>query len=385
MLLDPLEHEIAERLAAAGDRARSSEFTAPDRAFSAGLRDRLMTAAGDREVTSDRANDRANDRARDREVRVAWSLPSFFRVPRLVPVAVASLLLIAGVVAARELYVAIGNRPDATPTPSVELVAPSESAAEPSFVASFDESLAPIVEATPAHTAAPTAKPTAKPTAAPTAVPTPGLALLSLTATGCDGGVVLAWSPYDGDFFNHYTTLRNTTNSIPKAYPPQGGAVDPGGTYTTNIGKLSAVDSGVAAGTTYYYRAMAFNAEDGVIGASSVMSAVAAPVVALGTLGAAQDGGNPADTLLTWTPYGGSPDCFTWYKLVYSETNPSPSYLDGDSYLVAISSQGTGSYVASSTELLSTHTYYLRVQAIRATDLGLFVAAESDVTPYLVP
>ncbi len=206
---------------------------------------------------------------------------------------------------------------------------------------------------------------------------------MDLTATGCDGGVVLEWSPYEGDFFNHYTTLRNTTSSIPKAYPPQGGAVDPGGTYTTNSGKTSAVDTGVAAGTTYYYRAMAFDADDGVIGASSVVSAVAAPVASLGTLGAAPDLVEGTD--LTWTPYGGGEACFTWYKLVYSETNATPSYLDGDPYLVAISNQATGSYVASPAELLSGHTYYLRVQAIRGTDLGLFVAAESDVTTYLVP
>jgi len=121
MLLDPLEHEIAERLRAAGDRARSSHFATPDRGFSEDLRDRLMTAAGDR--ASDRANDRANDRADDRaRVRVAWSLPSFFRVPRLVPVLAATLLLLVGVAAARELYVAIGNRPEATPTPEAAAV-----------------------------------------------------------------------------------------------------------------------------------------------------------------------------------------------------------------------------------------------------------------------
>ncbi len=133
MLLDPLEHEIAERLAAAGDRARSSDFTAPDRAFSGDLRDRLMTAA------SDRASDRATTAPRTAPATASACAspgrcrPSSasrascrWRSPRL--------LLIVGVVAARELYVAIGNRPDATPTPSVELVAPSDSADE-SFVA----------------------------------------------------------------------------------------------------------------------------------------------------------------------------------------------------------------------------------------------------------
>ncbi|MDP9468830.1 MAG: hypothetical protein M3P32_08870 [Chloroflexota bacterium] len=380
MLLDPLEHEIAERLAAAGDRARSSASAPPDRAFSAGLRDRLMAAASDRAAVPDRTRDRES------RVHVAWSLGSFLRVPRLLPVAVASLLLIAGVVAARELYVAIGNRPEATPLPSVAALLPSESAGEPSL-APLDPSTAPSADATPAQTPAPTVKPTVKPTAQPTAVPTPaptpGLVPMSLTASGCDGGIVLEWSQYDGDFFNHYTTLRNTTNSIPKAYPPQGGAVDPGETYATHIGKTSAADSGVAGGTTYYYRTMAFDADDGVIGASSVMSAVAGPVASLGLLGVGPDI-NPSDTLLTWTPYAGSADCFTWYKLVYSQSNPFPSYLDGDPYLAAISSQGTASYTAASGELSPGPTYF-RVQAIRATDLGLFVVAESTVTTYNVP
>jgi hypothetical protein len=314
-------------------------------------------------------------------VRVAWSLPSFFRVPRMVPVAVATVLLLAGVVAARELYVAIGNRPEATPTPSVELVAPTESAGEPSFVAVASASAS--VEATLEPTVAPTAKPTAKPTAQPTAAPTPGLVAMDLSATGCDGGVVLAWSQYEGDYFNHYTTLRNTTSTIPKAYPPQGGAVDPGGTYTTHVGKTSAVDTSAAPGTTYYYRAMAFDADDGVIGASAVVSAVAAPVGSLGALGVTPDLVDGTD--LAWTQFGGDEGCFTWYKLVYSETNPTPSYLDGDPYLAALSDPSIGSYVASSGELLSGHTYYLRVQVIRATDLGLFLVAQTDVVTYLVP
>lgn len=368
MLLDPLEHEIAERLAAAGDRARSSSSTPPDRAFSADLRDRLMQAAADREAMPDR----------ERGPRVAWALPSLFRIPRLVPVAVASLLLIAGVVAARELYVAIGNRDNATPTPapSLEVVVPSASASL--WPASEAPSTAASAEATPGHTAQPTPKPTPKPTAAPT----PGIVAMSLTATGCDGGVVLDWSAYAGDRFNHYTTLRNTTNSVPKAFPPQGGAVDPGGTYTTNFGKTSAVDVSAAPGTTYYYRTMAFKADDSVIGASSVVSAVADSIASLGSLAAGQD---PVDgTDVSWTPYSGPGDCFTWYKLVYSSSNPNPSYLDGDPHLLIGSDQSAGSYVASATDL-PPGTYHLRVQVIRGTDLGAFVAAQSAVTDYTVP
>ena len=75
---------------------------------------------------------------------------------------------------------------------------------------------------------------------------------------------MLDWSTYEGaGAFNHYLTLRNTSESIPKAYPPQGGAVDPGGTYAPNVEKTSAVDADISAGVTYYYRTMAFNAADG--------------------------------------------------------------------------------------------------------------------------
>ena len=366
MLPDPLEQEIAERLAAAGDRARSSRFAAPDRAFSAELRERLMAAAGDR------ASDRAGDRER---VRVAWSLPSLFRVPRLVPVAAATLLLLAGVVAARELYVTIGNRPEASPTPqaSFALVAPVESASmlpasgDPSAVASAAE---------------PTAKPTPKPTPRPTAAPTPGLVPLTLAATGCGGGVVLDWSTYEGAGFNHYTTLRSTSSSIPKAWPPQGGAVAVDGTSTTNVAATSAVDAGVAPGS-YYYRTMAFNADDGVIGASAVVSAVAAPVGSLGALSVGPDA--VAGTDLAWTPYAGGEGCFTWYKLVFSETSATPSYLTGDPYLAAISTPATGSYVTDSADLVSGHTYHFRVQVLKATELGLFVVAQTDVATYTMP
>jgi hypothetical protein len=188
---------------------------------------------------------------------------------------------------------------------------------------------------------------------------------------------------YDGAAaFNHYTTLRSTSDSIPKAYPPQGGAVDPGGTYATNVGKTSAVDADIPAGVTHYYRTMAFDADDGVIAASSVTSAVASPVGSLGSLivGPVAEG-----TKMKWTPYAGPEACFTYYKVVYSETNPSPSYLGGDPYLAAIGDPAADRHIAGPEALISGHTYYLRVQVIRATDLGGFLVAQTDVVPYTVP
>jgi len=196
--------------------------------------------------------------------------------------------------------------------------------------------------------------------------------------------VVIQWSKYQGADFNHYTTLRNTTNNIPLAYPPQGGAVDFGGTYTTDFTKLSAVDATGTPFTTYYYRAMAFDLNDQVIGASAVGSAQAKPAADLDPLTVAPDAGG---TLFSWNPYIGPPGCFTYYKLVASPTNPNPSYLNGDPYLWAGSTQTDGSVVVppGHPQFVSGQTYYIRIQVIRTTDLGAFVAAQTDVTTYLVP
>jgi len=354
---DPLDR----LLAAAGDRARSrsDRDALPDRAFAADLRDRLLAELPDRAHTP----------------RVGWSLPNLFRMPRLVPLALAATLVLAGVVGARELYVAMGDHATPTPVPSVEATAEPT----PEMTA----------EATPSATAEPTVEPTAEPTAVPTPRPTPvptpvPLGTLSLAATGCNGGVVLDWSVYEGAAaFNHYTTLRNTVDSIPKAYPPQGGAVDPGGNYTTVVEKTSAVDVELSAGTTYYYRSMAFNADDGVIAASPIVSAVPQPVASLGGLGMAAVA---EGTELTWTSYAGAGACFSYYKLAYSEEDTTPSYLEGDPYLAALGDQSASSFVSPTGEaLLSGHTYYVRVQVIRSTDLGGFLVAETDVATYTVP
>jgi hypothetical protein len=195
--------------------------------------------------------------------------------------------------------------------------------------------------------------------------------------------VVIQWSKYTGGGFNHYTTLRNTVNNIPLAYPPQGGAVDFGGTYTTDFTKLSAVDATGAPPTTYYYRAMAFDASDQVIAASAIGSAQAYPMASLDPFSV---GPNGADTQFSWTPYAGPAGCFTYYKLVASPTNPDPSYLNGDPYIWVGPTQSDGTtVVANGPDFVSGQTYFIRIQVIRTTALGAFVAAQTAVTTYLVP
>ena len=236
-------------------------------------------------------------------------------------------------------------------------------------------------EPTPVPTVEPTPLPTPKPTPEPTLKPTPiPLAAMHLSAVGCNGGVVLGWSTYTDGRFTHYTTLRNTSTSIPVGYPPTGGAVDPGGTYTTGVEQTGAVDASVTPGVTYYYRTMAFGPENTVIAASDVVSVIAKPVKAMGTLTVGPSG---EGTQFSWTPYGGLANCFSYYKIIASEIHANPTYGE-DGYMVALENQAATSW-SGATEMQSGHTYYLRVQAIRVTPLGWLVTAQTDVTTYLVP
>jgi hypothetical protein len=358
--LDFSEHSELEReLAAAGDRARRDLAARPDPAFAASLRDQLVSTP-----------------AR----RTWWSQRTF----RAAPLALGAVLMVAAVVGARELLVAVADQPSPTPAPSQ---AASDSAdATPSVTDPFvfpDPTATPTVATSPAPTAVPTPEPTAPPTPEPDPTPEP-IGSMTLEAIGCPGGVVLEWSAWESEDFNHYTTLRNGSSSIPPAYPPQGGAVDPGGTYTTEPGKTSAVDGEVSPEQTYYYRAMAFDASDRVIAASSVVAAVPGAMKSLGELavGPVAEG----QTKFRWTPFVSSGACFSFYKIVYSEEDPTPSYLEGAPHLAAVESQGADRFILSAeSDLKPGHTYHFRVQALRFAHLGLFVVAQSSVATYTKP
>ena len=240
----------------------------------------------------------------------------------------------------------------------------------------------PVTRATPRPTPKSTPKPTPKPTPEPTPVTTPRpLASLGLDLVSCDGGIVLDWATYDGDHFDHYATLRNTSPTIPKAYPPRAGATFVDGTYTRNRLRTSAYDAGLDAGT-WYYRSMAFDAADRVIAASPIRSASARPV---GDLGALTVGpGDGSATAFSWSAYEGPSACFGAAKLVVSRVDPSPSYFDGSPVLFATGEQGVSEAVAA----LDPGTYHFRLQVVRSTDLGSpakFLVAQTAVATYTVP
>jgi hypothetical protein len=361
MRSDDEMRDLEQQLAAAGERARAERSAEPTPEFSRVLRSQLHNTL----ATMPQPRRRRG-----------------FVLLRFAPLAAALALGVVAVVGARELYVAVVDRP--TPEPTLLATVPPKPSfsLEPTLLPTAEPTVvptpAPTPEPTPEPTPRPTPVPTAKPTPVPTAKPTPAIGTMELASIGCNGGVVLDWSKWTSESFSHYTTLRSTSAEIPLAYPPKGGVLEVDGAYTPSAGVTSAADSGATAGVTYYYRTLAFTGETTVIAASKVVSAAAKPVVGLGPL-TVDDGA--ATVGLTWSPYPGPGACFSYYKVVIAQGH-APSYPE-DGYVVAIESQATGSY-AFSTESLE-GSYNVRVQAFRFTELGYFLVAETDVGSFTAP
>jgi outer membrane biosynthesis protein TonB len=380
----PDDLDLSAELAAAGAQARDAGAARPDAAYASALRDRLVAqlpAAATPVTVLPR-----------RRVGIRELISS----RRMAPMLAAALLLVAVAAAARTVLV--GTEPAPAPVPAaslpvvvgpaggglIETASPSPTPSptpEPTASPSPTPSPTPEPIATLAPTPKPTPVPTVKPTPLPTPTPAPTVGSMALTLSGCNGGVVLEWSKVVDARFHHYTTLRSTSAELPAAYPPQGGVVEVGGTFVKDPAATSATDASAPTGTALYYRTMALDAENRVIAASPVRSALAKPVAGLGTLTATP--ADPGKTTFAWAPYGGPGACFSYYKLVYSETNPSPSYLAGSATWAAIGEQGTTSVTIG--EPVPGTTYHVRLQAIRATALGKMVVAQTDVLTWVAP
>lgn len=235
-------------------------------------------------------------------------------------------------------------------------------------------------EPTAVPTAAPTPKPTPRPTVKPTPTPAPTFGSMSISALACPGGVVLGWSVPDMTSFNHVRVLRGTSAEIPAVYPPAGGVIAVDGGYTTDPAKTDGFDP-TAAGGNAWYRAVAFDAAGAAIAASVVQGVTTLGVADLGAL--VVSGTAPGQLTFSWTPFAGSGTCFSFYKLVASVDDPTPSYLEGSQVLAAIGDQGASGTVVNG--LTGGKTLWLRLQAVRATSLGKFIAAETAPVQYTVP
>lgn len=230
----------------------------------------------------------------------------------------------------------------------------------------------------PAPSVAPSRPPTPSPTAdppTPSASSTPDPSILELDATSCDGGVVLEWSATSDPAFHHYTALRSPEREIAPDWPPIAPAVDWGDTYATDRFVTSAVDASIIPSETrWFYRVMAYDADNEVLAASPVRGARLGEVLDLGEV-EATDLGDGA-TRLAWQPYEGFSGCFSSYRVLIGSGAPT-------TLLATISGQGRREL---ETEALHPGTtYQLRVEAVRTTTLGSFVVAATKTTTYTVP
>lgn len=247
------------------------------------------------------------------------------------------------------------------------------------------ESPTPTPTPTTKPTATPTPKPTPKPTATPkpsaTASPSPGLVSLDLTATGCDGGfVALAWSKSSDQRFHHYQTLRSPGSTIPATYPPDAPVEAPSPLYVVDRTTLAAIDPGLSPGTTVYYRTVAFDDGDAAYAASAVTSATPKGVRSLGALTVAVEG---PKLRATWSPYGGPGACFTYYKIVWSASSTTPSYLGAHDGAWAVSEQAAAMALMDG---LPPGDYWFRVEVIRSgAATGKVLVARTDVMPVTIP
>lgn len=238
----------------------------------------------------------------------------------------------------------------------------------------------PVPTSVPTSTPVPTAKPTPRPTAKPTPTPAPTMGTMSLAAVACPGGVTLDWTDPVLASFDHVRILRGTSSEIPAVYPPGAGVVAIDGGYTTVATTTSGYD--VSSSTqSAWYRAVAFDAQDKAIAASVVTGVTTAGAGDLGVIGIS--GSTPGELAFSWAAFGGAAACFSYYKVVKSADDPSPSYLTGATAIAVIGDQAvTGTTV---TGLPSGSTYWFRVEAIRTTALGKFVVAASTPVQYTVP
>ena len=192
--------------------------------------------------------------------------------------------------------------------------------------------------------------------------------------------MVATWSKWTGATFAHYAGLRSATSTIPLAYPPGGAVTAPPGLFSNVFTSNTGVDQDLIGGSTYWYRAAAYDASESPLAASPAASVVAKAQAALGSLGIATSA--PGSTAFTWTPYTGTAACFSYYKLVYSATDPAPSYLKGSPNL------WVGSAMTDATVTIGAipaGTYYFKLEAVRSTPAGNIVAAATNVVSFTIP
>jgi hypothetical protein len=182
---------------------------------------------------------------------------------------------------------------------------------------------------------------------------------------------------------NRITVLRGATTEIPATWPPAVGVSKVGSASTTNLAASDGFDP-TEGSSSAWYRAVAYTGEDVAVAASPAKGVTTLGVGDLGPLDLVDGEAGSGDLTFAWSPFEGSGDCFSYYKLVASIDDSTPSYLEGTDFAVPIGEQGAiGTTVTDG--LTSGQTYYFRLQAVRVTSLGKFIVAQSAVSQHLVP
>ncbi len=187
---------------------------------------------------------------------------------------------------------------------------------------------------------------------------------------------MLDWSASIATDFHHYSALRSPEREIAPDWPPIAPAVDWGDTYTTDRFVTSAADDTVTLSErSWFYRVMAYDAENRVVGSSPVRAGRMDPAVDLGPVRAGQAG--DGRTRIAWQPYGGFSECFSSYRVTVTPAGGPAAVI------AVISDQSSGELVTGA--LHSGTTLTISVEAVRTTVLGSFTVAEAQPLVYAVP
>lgn len=409
----PLDADLTgldAELAGAGAYARRAHASEarPTAAYAGRLRQRLLArlAAGDEAASAGtwRANGQpARGAAMSNLVQPgeAWTpVPLAPRIasraavaqprPRWAFLAAAALSL---VVVAGALGVGLGRllpppRPEPSATPVEAAVATASPLAPTDDPVIVGPTVVPTDEPapTPNATAAPTTAPAATPKPAPTPKATvkpeptkPPIGPMDLLAKACPGGVILDWTK-PSTAVAHYHVLRSLDGDVPTTYPADS-AVEVETATTWSATTTDGFDAGLDGSTTAWYRAFAFDGEDNLLAVSPSRTVNTADAISLGALTVEPNG--PGSISVSWSAAVLNSACFTYGKLVASEEDPDPSYVNGSPYLAAIGdASATGVTIDG---LTSGKTVWMRYELVRVTSTGKFIVGRTSVLQVTYP
>ena len=140
-------------------------------------------------------------------------------------------------------------------------------------------------------------------------------------------------------------------------------------------------DATADGGATATYRAFAFDAGDHLMAWSPSRTVTTVGRMDLGALNVQELAAGKID--VSWAPAEIHAGCFSYGKLVISESDPDPSYLKGSTAIAVVSDLLTTSAVVEG--LPSGKTVWMRYEVIRTASTGKFIVARSAVIQVTFP